>query len=100
MVKNLPANAGSTGSAVSLGRSYMPQSNYCMFHVRQHHQAHVHCKHSSAACAPQQEKTPQGAASACTEEQPLPATAEKPERSREDSAQPNINNINKIIYIT
>ena len=46
------------------------------------------------------DKTPQGAASACMKEQPLPATAEKPERSREDSAQPNINNINKIIYIT
>ena len=27
MVKNLPANAGDTGSSPSLGRSHMPRSN-------------------------------------------------------------------------
>ena len=27
MVKNLPANAGDTGSSPGLGRSHMPQSN-------------------------------------------------------------------------
>ena len=27
MVKNLPANAGDTGSILSLGRSHMPHSN-------------------------------------------------------------------------
>ena len=27
VVKNLPANAGDTGSSPSLGRSHMPQSN-------------------------------------------------------------------------
>ena len=39
VVKNLPANAGDTGSVPDLGRSHMPQSN----------QAHV----------PQEEKPPQ-----------------------------------------
>ena len=49
VVKNLPANAGDTGSSPGLGRSHMPQSNKPATT-----EAHV-----PRACAPQQEKPQQ-----------------------------------------
>ena len=75
VVKNLPANAGDTGSIPSPGRSHMPQSNW----------AHVPQLLSlcSRAHALQQEKPPQWEAHRPQLEESL--------CSKEDPAQPKIN---------
>ena len=71
MVKNLPANAGGTGSSPGPGRSYMPQSNQAhvpqllsLFSKAQQPQLLSLSATTTEACtprdrAPQQEKPPQ-----------------------------------------
>ena len=59
MVKNLPANAGDTGSSPGPGRSHMPQSN--KVHVPQLLSPRATTTEARVprACALQQEKPPQ-----------------------------------------
>ena len=59
VVKNLPANAGDTGSSPGLGRSHMPRSyEACAPQLLSPHAATTEA-HMTRARAPQQEKPPQ-----------------------------------------
>ena len=59
VVKNLPANAGDTGSIPGLGRSHMPQSNEaCVPQLLSPYSTTTEA-HPPRSCAPQQEKPPQ-----------------------------------------
>ena len=104
VVKNLPANAGDTGSSPGQGRSHMPRSNWARapqllsLRSRAHEPQLLSPRATSAeartprARAPQQEKPPQWEARAA---QRRVASAghnwEKPAHSNEDPMQLKIN---------
>ena len=108
MVKNLPANAGDTGSVLDLERSHMPLSNKArgpqllsLCSRAQELQLLNPCSATtepreqralSRARAPQQEKPPQWEASALRlERSPCLLKLRKSQRSNEDPAQSKIN---------
>ena len=77
MVKNLPCDAGDTGSVPGPGRSHMPRSNEASM-------PQLLCPHSRA-CALKREKPH----TTTREWTPLTTTREKSMHSNEDRVQPN-----------
>ena len=88
VVKNLPANAGDTGSSPGPGRFHMPRSNKAPVPQLLSLSATTTEAHTPRARAPQQEKPPPWEARAPQRRVAPARRKRKPTRSNEDSTQP------------